>query len=245
VIDLYDVSYGSWIMIAVPRFTPLAMTADVLDRRLQSLLAQACGYPSGSMERQKVLTEFLAVVEASGKLWRGAGADRDLYAEALNETWLYLLQRIESYAPERATVMTWINFYLKNRLKDIQLARQKAGDRKVDWGAEFHPWEMLPDPNSNPWQAVEEVEEVEPQQGDGLMDLVELWLENDRGLRRMHVLDRPDVNGAVVIADRLPPPKPWKQMALELQVKADTLTNFYYKRCLPELRSFLKSKGFR
>jgi hypothetical protein len=229
-------------MVAVPRFTPRTM-ADSLDRRLQELLAQACACPAESVARKQVLTQFVAVVEDSGKLWRGAGGDRDLYAEALNENWLYLLQRIESYDPGRATVMTWINFYLKNRLKDVQMARQKSLNRKIDWGDEtgLNPWETLPDPHSNPWATVEEVSE---QPGENLLEIIDLWLKADRSLRRMHVLDRPDINGAVVIADRLPPPKRWKQMAAELNAKPETLTNFYYKRCLPKLRSFLQSKGF-
>jgi hypothetical protein len=228
-------------MVAVPCFTPRTM-ADSLDRQLQELLAQACGYPAESIARKQVLTRFVAVVEDSGKLWRGAGADLDLYAEALNENWLYLLQRIESYDPGRATVMTWINFYLKNRLKDVQMARQKTLDRKIDWGDQtgLNPWETLPDPCSNPWATLEEAE----QPGENLLDLVELWLKSDRSLRRMHVMDRPDISGAVVIADRLPPPKRWKQMAVDLNAKPETLTNFYYKRCLPKLRSFLQSKGF-
>jgi hypothetical protein len=229
-------------MVAVPRFTPRTM-ADSIDRQLQELLAQACGCPAESLARKQVLTRFVAMVGDSGKLWRGAGAERDLYAEALNETWLYLLPRIESYDPDRATVMTWINFYLKNRLKDVQMARQKSLDRKIDWGdgTRLNPWETLPDPNSNPWATVEEASE---QSGEDLLDLVELWLKSDRKLRQIHVLDRPDINGAVVIADRLPPPKRWKQMAAELNAKPEALTNFYYKRCLPKLRSFLQSKGF-
>lgn len=228
-------------MVAVPRFTPRTMT-DSLDRQLQALLGQACGYPAESIARKKVLTQFVAVVEDSGKLWRGAGADRDLYAEALNETWLYLLQRIESYDPGRGAVMTWINFYLKNRLKDVQMARQKSLDRKIDWGDEtgLNPWETLPDPHSNPWATVEDSEPPR----ENLLDVINLWLTSDRSLRRMHVLDRPDINGAVVIGNRLPPPKKWKQLALELNAKPDTLTNFYAKRCLPKLRSFLRSKGF-
>jgi hypothetical protein len=227
-------------MVAVP--CPHNAMTDALDRRLQKLLAEACSCPAESVARKQVLTRFVAVVEDSGKLWRGAGADRDLYAEALNENWLYLLQRLESYDPGRATVMTWINFYLKNRLKDVQMARQKTLDRKIDWGDEagLNPWETLPDPHSNPWATVEDTEP--PRQN--LLEIIDLWLKADRSLRRMHVLDRPDINGAVVIGDRLPPPKRWKQMAVELNTKPDTLTNFYYKRCLPKLRSFLQSKGF-
>jgi hypothetical protein len=227
-------------MVAVP--LPRSTMADSLDRQLQELLAQACACPAESIARKQVLTQFVAVVEDSGKLWRGAGADRDLYAEALNETWLYLLPRIASYDPGRATVMTWINFYLKNKLKDVQLARQKSWNQKIDWGDKngLNPWESLPDPHSNPWATVETVE----QPGENLLELVDLWLKSDRSLRRMHVLERPDINGAVVIADRLPPPKRWKQMALELNAKPDTLINFYHKRCLPKLRSFLQSKGF-
>jgi hypothetical protein len=228
-------------MVAVPRFPPRTM-ADSLDRQLQELLAQACACPAESLARRQVLTRFVAVVEDSGKLWRGAGADGDLYAEALNENWLYLLQRIESYDSSRATVMTWINFYLKNRLKDVQMARQKSLNRKIDWGDEtgLNPWETLPDPRSNPWATVEEAEQPE----GNLSEIIDLWLKSDRSRRRMHVLDRPDISGAVVIADRLPPPKKWKQMAVEMNAKPDTLTNFYYKRCLPKLRSFLQSKGF-
>jgi hypothetical protein len=214
---------------------------DSLDHSLQQLLAEACQAPAHSVARQKVLTRFLALVERSGKLWRGAGIDRDLYAEALNETWLYLLNRIETYDPSRAAVMTWINFHLKNKLKDGQMARQKRAGAQIDWGEPGpSPWDGLPDPASNPWQAVEQAEASEAD----LMGKIRLWLDGDRSLRRLHLLDRPDINGALLIGDRLPPPKPWKQLGVELNAKPSTLTNFYYNRCLPKLRSFLESQGY-
>jgi hypothetical protein len=211
-------------------------TMDSLDQRLQELLAQACRYPAKTAERQKILTVFLSRVEASGKLWRGAGVPRDLYR-------LYLLNRIESYDRDRASVMTWINFHLKHKIMDLQ-AKKPLEKKTIAWFSDENdpnPWESLPDLSSNPWNALVEDKTPPPEQ---MIPRILAWLERDRNLRRVHMLDRPEVNGALLIAKRLPPPVPWEQLGQELKAKPAGLTNFYYKRCLPELRAFLISQGY-
>ncbi len=218
-------------------------TMDSLDQRLQELLAQACCHPTKTPERQKILTVFLVQVEKSGKLWRAAGVPRDLYNEALNETWLHLLNRIESYDRDRATVMTWINFHLKHKLMDLQ-AKKPLEKETIAWFSDENdpnPWESLPDLSSNPWNSLVEDKTPPPEQ---MIPKILAWLERDRNLRRVHMLDRPDVNGALLIGKRLPPPVPWEQLGQTLNAKPTGLTNFYYKRCLPELRAFLISQGY-
>ncbi|MCL6434612.1 MAG: hypothetical protein K6T90_10440 [Leptolyngbyaceae cyanobacterium HOT.MB2.61] len=86
---------------------------------LDQLAIEAGNHPRGSLERQQKLTQLIQRVQRSGRLWMGGNAPGDYYEEALQQTWLHICQRIETYDPQRASVITWINFVLKHKLLDL------------------------------------------------------------------------------------------------------------------------------
>lgn len=212
---------------------------DISDEQLRQLVAVTCGFPPGSAERQRKLTQLVRAIQRSGKLWKENTPD---YEDALQQTWMYFCRNLceavtgDRYDPERANVSTWLNAYLKRRLQDSRLETAK----KKHWlssmssseseGKSQNPIDNLPAPADLP-PILEELQE---------------WVEKDstRDLRRTHIRDRPDVNCQVLILRRLPPETPWETLAAEYNLSAATLSSFYQRQCLPRLREFGQAQGY-
>ena len=102
-----------------------------LNQYLQSLLSQAIAHPRKSTKRRILLNKFLKAIIHSGELsnqgrWRGLPNFDDFYQEALDQTFLEICEKIESYRPEKP-VMAWVNFYFKNRFHDLVKKHRKKG----------------------------------------------------------------------------------------------------------------------
>ncbi|HIK31231.1 MAG TPA: sigma-70 family RNA polymerase sigma factor [Oscillatoriales cyanobacterium M59_W2019_021] len=206
------------------------------DDLLRQLVAAACKHPPGSGERQKNLTRIIRL--ATQKLWREY---TPYYQDALQQTWVYFCQNLcegttgACYDPDRASVVTWLNNYLKRRLQDgyIEVQKQKAQTfSKINLGDDesFDPINNLA---ANP--------DIPP-----LLEEVRKWVVADptQQLRRTYISDRPDLNCQVLILRRLPPETPWKTLAEEFGVSIGTLSSFYQRQCLPRLREFGKEQGY-
>lgn len=209
-----------------------------LDQQLQLLVVEACRYPRGSLERQRRLTRLVALVQQSGKLWRGGNASSTDYEEALQHTWLHVCQKLETYDPQKANVITWINRLLEYRLRDLYTQRTREQSRRatvfVDKDGEWQdPIQSLPGspPGSAPTP---------------LLDEIHYWVQQEsQALASVYVRDRPDINCRDLILSRLPPEKTWQQLSQEWQVAVSTLNSFYRRECLPRLRQLVESKGYR
>jgi hypothetical protein len=98
---------------------------DELQQKLRQLITEACNYPAESRERQKYLTQIIRLL--SDRLWR---ENSPYYEDALQQTWIYFCQNIcegktgQPYDRDRASVVTWLNAYLKRRLQDFSIASQ-------------------------------------------------------------------------------------------------------------------------
>lgn len=103
-----------------------------LEEQLKELVTQACKHPTGSVQRQKYLTQIIRLV--TNKLWRETTT---YYPDALQQTWVYFCQNIcegntgEPYNSTRGSVITWLNFYLKRRLQDFYTTIQQQQARTV------------------------------------------------------------------------------------------------------------------
>jgi hypothetical protein len=212
---------------------------DTWQNPLHALIREACSHPIGSRERQKYLTRIIRSI--SPKLWR---ENVPYYADALQQTWVYFCQNIcegktgTVYDPEQASLVTWLNTYLKRRLQDGYIATQKQQARttsiKVNEVGEksgsYDPVDFLvAQPDIPP-----------------LIEQVRQWVQTDaqKKLRRISIEGRPDVNCQVLILRRLPPETPWKVLAEEFGIPSSTLSSFYQRQCLPRLREFGKSEGY-
>ena len=203
---------------------------------LSQLAKAACQHPPGSRQRQKHLTQIIRLVNR--ELWRENTA---YYEDALQEMWIYFCQNIcegktaKRYDPERASVTTWLNKYLKWRLRDgyIQKERQKAtkAPTQVDENQKvIDPIANLPAPSTD----------------NSLLEKVETWVKKDpqNKLRKIYLDDYPHVTGQVLILKRLPPETPWKDLAAEYGIPAGTLSSFYQRKCKPLLREFGKYQDY-
>ncbi len=190
----------------------------------------ASQYPPGSRERNHYLTKIIRVI--TPKLWR---VYSPYYADALQQTMLYFSRAVcTTFDPDRASIVTWLNAYLRYRHRD--LVREAAQDqaRTVPVDAEFA---KLSDRKGYVLEAIVSSDYGARDQLDRLMD----WVEQDPDgvLRRVHLTGRPDINGQQLLRLRLSPQtKSWQAISQQLGQKVPTLSSFYQRKCLPLLRSF-------
>lgn len=208
---------------------------------LKQLVHAACRYPVGHPQRQKYLTQIIRQV--SGKLWH---EHTPYYPDALQQTWVYFCQNLcegktgDPYDPERSSITTWLNAYLKRRLQDFYIQEQKQRATQAA--------PRSPSTRSGEWQdSVDPVETLSAEPDvPPILEQVRAWVEADRtgDLRRTYIGDRPDVTCQLLILKRLPPETPWKVLAVELDLPISTLSSFYQRHCLPRLRKFGESEGY-
>ena len=198
---------------------------DELHNQLRQLVAETCCHPPRSLERQRSLNRLVWRIQQSGKLLRGTGVPG--YEDALQQTWLYFCRNLceagttDPYDPERASVTTWINAYLKRRIQDIPSGGRPQFDDVL-----------------NPIDNLSARPETPP-----ILEDIRKWVENSSKFRRIHLRDRPDVNCQVLLLRRLPPETSWEKLAKEFGVPTSTLSNFYQRKCFPLLLEFGKSQG--
>jgi hypothetical protein len=199
---------------------------DPLNQHLSALVIEARRHPHGSLQRQQSLTQLISLIQQSGKLWNDHTSEMDDYNEALQQTWLYLCQSLDRYDPEKASLITWLNSYLKYRLMDRRLAHHRdrrrlcSGQLSAD-GEWFDPIEQIPSPDPPPT----------------LLDDIQTWLQHNAPLlKRKHLPRHPQITCYVLICHRLPPETSWRELSQTFGVPISTLSNFYQRECLPRLR---------
>jgi hypothetical protein len=207
-----------------------------LERQLRELVETACSHPPGSAIRQKSLTQIIRLTRR--QLWREY---TPMYEDALQQTWLYFCRNIceattgERYNPDRASLITWLNYYLKRRLQDFQAdAAKQAKDyvpstQEVD-GTTIDVIEQQPAPADIP----------------PILAEVKRWAEIDADgtLVATHIKGFAHANCQLLILRRLPPEVSWEEISQELGIPIATLSSFYQRKCLPSLRNFGKSEGY-
>jgi DNA-directed RNA polymerase specialized sigma24 family protein len=202
---------------------------------LQQLVVVACQHPPGSLERAQTLTRIIRLI--SPQLWR---EETPYYPDALQETWLYFCRNIcergtaEPYNPSRATLSTWLNAYLRFRLRNHYVEQQERISKQFESISEQSAL----------------TSEIDKVAGDydipPILEEVKAWAEADvaRELTAIHIRNYPNVTAQLLILKRLPPEASWKQLAEELGLSVSTLSSFYQRKCFPLLRNFAKSRGY-
>lgn len=203
---------------------------------LALLVKEACEYPHGSRERQKKLTQIIRLV--NNRLWKENTA---YYEDALQETWVHFCQNIcegktaKPYNPNKASVVTWLDNYLKWRLKDgyiktLKQRKQTVSVRVDENNQIIAPVDSLPAKPDTP----------------NILEEIEQWVLKDPEykLRQIHLDNHPQITCQLLILKRLPPETSWKALAEEYKISAGTLSSFYQRKCKPLLREFSKSQGY-
>lgn len=209
---------------------------EKLSQSLSQIVKEACKYPPGSKERQKNLTQIIRLVKS--KLWQENTA---YYQDALQETWIYFCRNIcqgnsgNAYDPDRASVVTWLNNYLRWRLKDYYIKTEKQNRQTVSTQIDRN--EEIIDLLDN----IPAVADPPP-----LLQEIEHWALTDpqNKLRRIYLDSHPQVTAQALIIKRLPPETTWEKLAEEYGVQAGTLSSFYQRKCKPLLRDFSQDRGY-
>lgn len=211
-----------------------------LDEQLRQLVIEACRHPPGSVQRQRALTQVIRIV--SKKLWRDSSPN---YPDALQQTWVYFCQNVceagtgARYDPEKSSVSTWLNFYLKRRLQDFFIDAQKQQATRATG--------EIRQSRAGEVERVDPVENlVAEEEAPPILEDVRTWAETDRSgeLRRVCIEGYPQVTCQLLILRRLPPETSWKDLSAELGLAVSTLSSFYQRQCLPRLRKFGESQGY-
>lgn len=211
---------------------------DGLDEQLRLLVEEACKHPPRSRQRRQGLNEIIRLIQKSGKLWR---ENTPYYQDAEQLTWLYFSRNIceadtgDKYDPNRSSVTTWLNGYLKRRLQDCRT--EAAEEKATRVSGEIPGWD----------EAIEPVETLEaPPDVPQMLEEVRAWAETDPDgeLRRTHIKKRPEVTAQVLILRRLPPETSWKELSAEFGLGVSTLNMFYERQCRPRLRKFGEEQGY-
>lgn len=212
-----------------------------LEAHLRSLVTEACEHPPGSLVRQKKLTQIIRLT--SGKLWK---ENVPYYQDALQQTWVFFCQNIcesktgDRYNPDRGSVATWLNAYLKRRLQDFYINTQKQRAREASESVRLSR-------SGAPEEAIPMIDTLPaPPDVPPILNAVRTWVETDAAgeLRRIHIEGYPEVNCQMLILRRLPPETGWKELSEDLGLSISTLSSFYQRQCLPRLRKFGESEGY-
>lgn len=219
------------------------MTNDqrpMTDDPLQSLIEETCRHPPQSVERQRGLTQLYRLIVKSGKLWREY---TPYYEEVWQQTWLYFCLNLceattakDKYEADRSSVTTWLNFYLKQRLKDRALKAQHQKNRMVSASQPIDGDDTL-----TFLDTFEAPRDIPP-----ILQATREWVETDPEgeLQRIHIRGRKDVTCQLLLRRRLPPKTSWEELSTELNLPVSTLHSFYQRKCMPQLRKFGESEGY-
>ena len=209
---------------------------EKLSQSLSQLVKEACKYPPGNKERQKNLTKIIRLVNS--QLWQ---ENTPYYEDALQETWIYFCRNIcdgkpgKVYDSDKAGVVTWLNNYLKWRLKDGYIRTKKQKQQTVS---------VQVDRNN---QIIDPIDNLSAQ-GDmpTILEELEKWAVEDpqNKLGKIYLENHPQITAQVLILRRLPPETKWSKLAEEYGIAAGTLSSFYQRKCKPLLREFSKSQVY-
>ncbi|MBD2103155.1 sigma-70 family RNA polymerase sigma factor [Leptolyngbya sp. FACHB-261] len=210
---------------------------DELEARLHQLVITTCQEKPGSLKRSRGLTQLIRLVLRSGKLWKEYAP---YYEDALQQTWLYFCRNLceattgEAYDPNRSSISTWLNAYLKRRLQDYRIQTEQA--RRTQASSHGDADDLL-----DPLDLLEAPADIPP-----ILEATQRWAEYDATdeLRRTHIQGHPRVNCQVLILRRLPPETSWKDLSIEFNLPIPTLSSFYQRQCLPRLRKFGELQGY-
>jgi len=175
-------------------------------------------------------------------LWRES---TEYYEDALQQTWIYFCQNLceattarSAYNPELASVTTWLNSYLKCRLKDGRMQTCEEQTKRI---IPSQNQEEAQETATNFWENIASNPDIPP-----VLEETYSWAEQDLTgeLRKVHIKHRPDVTAQILILRRLPPESSWESLSQEFNLSISTLSSFYQRKCIPLLYQFGQSQGY-
>jgi hypothetical protein len=227
--------------IAKPQVFTETKPMNQLDDQLHCLIEDTRRHPPRSQQRAKGVAQIIQMIlnhpQLLGKNFIANISDED-YEDALNKILSrFFPQTWETFNSGKAKFITWFNVYLKFELinqqrKNIEVEKRRASGKQNEGGEWQDPIENLSDPKT-------------PSRYFELLEQIRLWLENEQTtLRLIYLRHHSHINCSVLIQKCLLDQNSWRQLEQDLGVPIPTLSSFYRRKCLPELRGFLNSQGW-
>ncbi|WP_017316098.1 sigma factor [Mastigocladopsis repens] len=201
---------------------------DQIDSILEKLALAVKQYPPETSEtkmRKLALTRLVSAIQKSGKLFCANKSDfpPQVYAEALQETWLYVCRKVHQYDPQKGKVMTWVNFILDKRFKDAINKYHQQQTRSLDEpiqnsnfteGSETTLGETIKTPETT-FSECEQVRQFIAEDADG-------------EFKRKHIQAHPEANFQEIALRRLDK-QSWQAMSDEWGITVSALSSFYQR----------------
>lgn len=210
-----------------------------IDAQILPLVMEARQYPPENLKRKQCLTEIIQIIQESNKLWYER---TPYYEDALQQTWLFFCRNIceavtgKQYDPNRSSIITWLNQYLKWRLHDYRIKNNQERIR-------FYSPTSLEITNKTNFVVsnLPAPFDISP-----IWAIIIDWIETDpTGVLRAHyVSNRPDVTCQLLLLRRIFFHRQWDEISLEFHLPVSTLSSFYQRKCLPIMRDFAENQGF-
>ena len=213
---------------------------DKWDEPLQELALEAQRHPSKSPGRRIALTRLIQAVQQSSKLSRKKpDCPQEVYDEALQEVWLYVCRKIDTYHPEKGPVINWINFVLKKRLIDANQRHNKSGkEHSLDVPLSFS---QSGNDNQSGMTYLDNVSRSD--KNPSLSQLVRQFIEEDSDslFVKKHIRGNPGANFRKIALLYLDG-KTWKEIAIAvgLEPKKESTVQSFYSRSSRDFAETLK-----
>lgn len=242
-------SHHKWL-----NYISLRLTNPVNEELLESLIDEVCRSEKGSNQRRKALNRLLRVIPLLNGLYRSSHQD---YPEAYNRTLEWLCKNIDRYqrrssTPIEQSFVTWINGYLKWRVRDLYAPEDKYNALRVylnnpDEESSQDPLENYPDPKFSLTlldQKIAQLQEVE-QRHQG--KIIRSYIERDPEgkLTQCHPRQYPQCH-CQILALRLllkDPPESIADLARDFGINNQTLYSHWKQKCLPLLQEIARRFG--
>lgn len=203
---------------------------DRVDQCLQQRVAEVQSHPPQSPERQRSLNYLVNEILAAGTLghpqqglW-SAGLYDELYREALQKTLIEICQKVDAYNPEHP-VMAWVNFKLNYQFIEVVNDYNRKGITHLPRASSGAPVVFLP--------SLADLDQLsaEPEQPSPIQQLQD-FLEQDpeQRLQRRRLRDRSDITFQRLAIAKFIDGKSWSELAIALDVSAQTLCSFFNRQ---------------
>jgi hypothetical protein len=223
-----------------------------VDEKLQNLINEVCRHPDPSPERQKALNRLLINIQQIPGIYKSSHQD---YLDALNRTWEWFCKNIckfEARSPSlQQSVVTWINGYLKWRIKDLHLPDSNytiSLDTPIG-GEEDQQrtrLELLPSLTLDLLE--QKIAKIQEKQNQTLSNRIRKYIEQDENgnLTAISPKKCPECH-CQILAIRLileQPPHKIADIAREFNISNQTLYSHWKNKCLPMLREIGINLGY-
>ena len=191
------------------------------DTQLQGLALAAQQSESQTEERHYALRELLEAIRLSGRLCRPHSSKIParfynlIYEEAVNQTLLYVWQKIDKYDPQKGktgNLITWLNFRLDKLVIE-------------SWNDFLSHAELF---------SAEDIDNLPlVEKPPSLGELIREYIEEDAGdiFKHQHIKDCPDANFQSIALARISG-ESWKDISAKFGgIKVAALSNLFRRSC--------------